>query len=122
MISWKNTDELASFKKLAAFKNSVKLAEVMAGENGAKRVHDYSVPMACGLSYNYAAKAVDEAVIDALAAFAEEAQLSEKFECLYNGEVINTGEKRMVLHHLTRGQLGSNVVFDGNSKRSFYLE
>ena len=122
MISWKNTDELASFKKLSSLDHRVKLTEVMAGESGAKRVHDYSVKMACGLSYNYAAKAVDETVIDALAAFAEEAQLAEKFECLYNGEVINTGEKRLVLHHLTRGQLGSNVVFDGDSKRSFYLE
>ena len=122
MISWKNTDELASFKKLASLDHRVKLTEVMAGEQGAKRVHDYSVKMACGLSYNYAAKAVDETVIDALAAFAEEAQLADKFECLYNGEVINTGEKRLVLHHLTRGQLGSNVVFDGDSKRSFYLE
>ena len=30
---------------------------------------------------------------------AEEAQLTEKFQALYNGEVINTGEKRLVLHH-----------------------
>ena len=122
MISWKNTDELASFKKLGSLGHGVKLTEVMAGEAGAKRVHDYSVPMACGLTYNYAAKAVDETVIDALAAFAEEAQLSEKFECLYNGEVINTGEKRLVLHHLTRGQLGNDVVAEGTSKRAFYLE
>ena len=47
MISWKNTDELASFKKLGSLGHAVKLTEVMAGEAGAKRVHDYSVPMAC---------------------------------------------------------------------------
>ncbi len=29
----------------------------MAGENGAERVKNYSIPMAEGLSYNYAAKA-----------------------------------------------------------------
>ena len=38
---------------------------------------------------------------------AKEAQLVEKYRSsLYNGEVINTGEKRLVLHQLTRGQLG----------------
>ena len=44
---------------------------------------------------------------------AEEAQLSEKFAALYNGEVVNTGEKRLVLHHMTRGQLGDAVEADG---------
>ncbi len=29
----------------------------MSGENGAERVKNYSVPMAEGLTYNYAAKA-----------------------------------------------------------------
>jgi hypothetical protein len=94
----------------------------MAGENGAARVKNYSVPMAGGLSYNFAAKAVDDAVLEALAALAEEAQLTEKFAALYNGEVINTGEKRRVLHQLTRGQLGDAVVVDGADKRAFYLE
>jgi len=77
--------------------------------------------MAAGLSYNYAAKEVDDDVLKALEALAKEAELSEKFEALYNGEVINTGEKRMVLHQLTRGQLGENVVADGVNKREFYL-
>ena len=53
---------------------------------------------------------------------AEEAQLVEKYEALYNGEMINTGEKRLVLHQLTRGQLGESVVADGVDKRAFYVE
>ncbi len=57
-----------------------------------------------------------------LAKLAEEAQLSEKFAALYNGEVVNTGEKRLVLHHMTRGQLGDAVEADGVDKRSFYVE
>ena len=36
--------------------------------------------------------------------------------------MINTGEKRRVLHHLTRGQLGKDVVEDGVNKRQFYME
>ena len=39
-----------------------------------------------------------------------------------SGEVINTGEKRMVLHQLTRGQLGKDVNADGVNKREFYID
>ena len=121
MINWNNLDNLNSFKELSTV-SKVNLVDTMSGENGAKRVKEYSVPMACGLSYNYAAKEVDEDILKALAALAKEAQLSEKFEALYNGEVINTGEKRLVLHQLTRGQLGNKVVADGVDKREFYLK
>ena len=93
----------------------------MAGENGAERVAKYTAPMAEGLSFNYAAKQVDDTVLTALTELAEEAQLAEKFEELYNGAVINTGEKRLVLHHLARRQLGNDVVVDGVNKREFYV-
>ena len=121
MINWKNTDTMASYQELANVKR-VNLAEAMSGEQGAERVKNYSVSMTEGLNYNYAAKEVDDTVIDALAKLADEAQLVDKFEALYNGEVINTGENRLVLHHLTRGQLGDKVVADGVDKRAFYVE
>ena len=121
MINWKNLDELASYGELQKVEK-VNLAEVMSGESGAQRVKSYSIPMAEGLSYNYAAKAVDSSVLDALVKLADEAQLTEKYKALYNGEVINTGEKRLVLHHLTRGQLGDAVAADGVDKRAFYVE
>ena len=120
MINWKNLDTLKAYQELKDVKH-VNLVEVMTGDNGAKRVEKYSVPMAAGLAYNYAAKEVDETVLDALAKLAEEAQLTEKYQALYEGEVINTGEKRMVLHHLTRGQLGKDVIADGVNKREFYV-
>lgn len=121
MINWKNFDSLASYKEIADVER-VNLAEAMTGENGAERVKNYSVPMAAGLAYNYAAKQVDEKVLAALEKLAEEAQLTEKYKALYNGEVINTGEKRLVLHQLTRGQLGDAVVADDVDKRAFYVE
>lgn len=121
MITWKNLDTLDSFRELQKVEQ-VNIAEAMSGENGAERVKKYSVPMAEGLTYNYAAKQVDDKVLAALAKLAEEAQLAEKFEALYNGEVMNTGEKRRVLHHLCRGQLGEAVVEDGVDKRAFYVE
>ena len=121
MVNWKNLDTLDSFDKLKKA-NRVNLAEVMSGDNGATRVKSYSVPMAAGLAFNYASKEVDDNVLSALADLAKEAQLAEKFEALYNGEVINTGEKRMVLHQLTRGQLGNSVMADGVDKRDFYVK
>ncbi len=92
MITWNNLDTLTSFKELSEVER-VNLAEVMSGENGAERVKNYSVPMAAGSAYNYAAKAVDDEVLAALEKLAKEAQLTEKYAALYNGEVINTGEK-----------------------------
>ncbi|MDY2626899.1 MAG: glucose-6-phosphate isomerase [Lachnospiraceae bacterium] len=121
MVSWNNLDTLASFKDLTDLKDRVNLVEAMSGESGADRAARYSVPMAGGLVYNYAAKQVDDRILEALAALADEAQLSEKYEALYNGEVINTGEKRLVLHQLCRGQLGDPVIADGVDKRDFYL-
>ena len=121
MVSWKNFDTLASYEKLMALKDSVNLVEVMSGENGAKRVAEYSVPMACDMKYNFAAKAVDDKVLAVLQELADEAQLTEKYAELYNGAVINTGEKRLVLHQLCRGQQGGDVIADGVNKREFYV-
>ena len=120
MISWTNLDELKSFDELKKV-NKVNLKEAMSGANGADRVKKYSVKMAAGLNYNYAAKQVNDETLKALANLAKEAELSDKFKALYEGEVINTGEKRLVLHQLTRGQLGADVVADGINKREFYV-
>ncbi len=121
MVTWNNLDKLTAYEEL---KNVAKvdLKEAMSGDNGAKRVINYNVPMAGGLKFNYAAKQVDDKVLECLAKLAKEAQLIEKYEELYNGAVINTGEKRLVLHQLTRGQLGNAVNADGVDKRAFYVE
>ncbi len=121
MTEWRNFDELKSFQTLKN-EQKVDLPAVMAGESGAERVRKYSVPMAEGLQYNFAAKSVDDTILSDLAELAQEAELSDKFKELYEGAVINTGEKRLVLHHLTRGQLGGDVMADGVNKRAFYQE
>ena len=36
--------------------------------------------------------------------------------------MVNTGEKRLVLHQLCRGQLGEDVIADGVNKREFYVK
>ena len=120
MITWKNMDTLASYEALKAT-TPIALAKAMSGENGAERVKKYSVPMGAGMNFNYGARPVDESILSALAAFAKEQQLTEKYAALYNGDVLNTGENRRVLHQLTRGQLGDDVIADGVNKREFYV-
>ena len=96
MITWNNLDTLASFKELEKVER-VNLVEAMTGESGAERVKNYSVPMAEGLTYNYAAKQVDDKVLAALAKLADEAQLAEKFEPIFLQPVLSGVE-----HHRRR--------------------
>ena len=119
MLNWTNLDKVEAYKELEAAAK-VNLKEVMTGANGAERVKKYSVPMAEGMAYKYEAKQVDDNILAILGKLAEETQLVEKFAALYNGEMINTGEKRLVLHHMCRGQLGDAVIADGGDKREFY--
>ncbi|MCR5763888.1 MAG: glucose-6-phosphate isomerase [Treponema sp.] len=121
-MSWNNLNKLESFKKLQSLKGSVSVAKELQGAGGAARVAKYTIPMGGGLTYNYAAKQVSEQIISVFKSLVEESQLLEKYEALYNGDVINTGEKRMVLHQLTRGQLGKDVSADGVNKRNFYVD
>lgn len=121
MLNWKNLDTAEAFAELEKAEK-VELPKVMAGENGTKRVREYHIPMAEGLDYNFAAKKVDDKIIDLLGKLAEEQQLVDKYEYLLNGAVVNTGEKRHVLHQLTRGQLKDDVIADGVNKRAFYKE
>ena len=120
MAEWKNLDTLKAYKALMESDHRVDIKKALSGDAGAERVKKYSVPMACGMTFNYAARPVDEEVLDMLKALAAESDLEGKFKELYNGAMINTGEKRLVLHHLTRGQLGDAVIADGTDKRAFY--
>ena len=120
MIAWKNMDTLTAYQEMLAA-DKLNLAAAMAGENGAERVKNYTAPMGAGLHFNFGARPVDDNILAILEKFAAEQQLAEKFAALYNGEMINTGEKRLVLHHLCRGQLGDAVIADGVDKREFYL-
>ena len=119
-MDWKNFDQLESYKKLGDLGYAVDVKEAMAGENGAERVAEYQIPMSNNMVYCYASKQVDDNILDILQGLADEQQLTDKYAALYNGDVINTGEKRLVLHQLCRGQLGDDVVVDGVNKREFY--
>ncbi|MDR2807657.1 MAG: glucose-6-phosphate isomerase [Spirochaetaceae bacterium] len=87
----------------------------------AKRVKNFTVAMAGGLHYSYAAAPVDEAVLEALQGLADEQDLIDKYRALLSGQIMNTGEGRKVLHHLTRGQLAEPVLHNGRDQRDFYF-
>ena len=50
MVTWENLDKQDSYKKLMSLKGQVILKDVLDGE----RIKSCSVPMASGLTYNYA--------------------------------------------------------------------
>lgn len=118
MAEYNNLDTLNAFKKLQTLKGAVKLDQVLNEE----RVRNSTVNMAEGLKYNYACKQVNESILKVFQELSREAQVIEKYKELLNGEVINTGENRKVLHHLTRGQLGNDVIFNGKNLGKFYSE
>ncbi|MDC7240269.1 MAG: glucose-6-phosphate isomerase [Spirochaetales bacterium] len=116
-IQHKNLDTCASFAALA--KRSDIAANAMLNPEGIKKA---SIEAGGGLTYNYAAKRVDDALVNQLQALADEQQLIEKYKALLAGEFVNTGENRMVLHQLTRGELNGTVSFKEKNQREFYLE
>lgn len=117
MISWNNVDKLSSYKKMLSLANSVRLTDVLHAE----RVKKYQVSMASGLVYNYAAKSINEQILTILQELSDEQELILKYKALLDGEIINTGENRKVLHQLARGQLGKDVIYEGKNMREFYL-
>ncbi|MDR0683812.1 MAG: glucose-6-phosphate isomerase [Spirochaetaceae bacterium] len=114
--------------KTAAYGRLVEAAKVYSGFDSfpyrrklnAARVAACSVPVADTLVYNWAAKKLDDDIVALLRELADEQELTAKYRALLDGEMMNTGEKRKVLHHLLRGQLGNDVVSDGKNIGEFY--
>jgi len=112
-------DKTAAYRRIADYAATWKgidfKAVLLAG-----RIQQSQVPMAAGLTYSWAAKAIDGNALKLFHTFAEEEELIAKYKALLNGEVVNTGEKRKVLHHLTRGELGQPVIENGKNIGEFY--
>ena len=87
-----------------------------------ERVTEMRIPLAADLTYSYAATPVNASVMQRLGELAGEQELIAKYRMLAEGAVMNTGEQRLVLHHLLRGQLGADVIHEGRNQREFYVE
>jgi len=123
-MNYIDLDKTAAYKRLmeaAPAGNAFDFKKALNGE----RVRQYSAPLAAGLAFNWAAKAVDETILDILAALSQEQELIAKYRSLLEGEVMNTGEGRKVLHHLLRSPDGKSatgkaVLHDGRDLGLFY--
>jgi len=116
MIEYKNLDACKAYAALKQAPRPAGLRTALTGE----RVRSFCVPAGGGLSYHYAAAPVDAYILDLLQTLAEEQQLIGKYRAVLDGELMNPGEKRRVLHHLQRGRLGAEVIHDGKNLRAFY--
>jgi glucose-6-phosphate isomerase len=119
-------DQTSGYKKLQSLSEAGKNFDFEAALS-AGRVKKSSVPIAGGLVYNWAAKAVNGEILDALQSLAEETELVAKYQALLEGEVFNTGENRRVLHHLLRSRDGNThtgrpVIHDGKDIGGFYRQ
>ncbi len=116
-MKYKNLTDLASFKKLA----KIKPFDVKNGLNQ-KRIENYQIKGGANLNYSYATMPVSDEHIGVFQQLCEEHSLIEKYKQILNGAIMNTGENRAVLHHLSRGQLLDNVIIDDENKGNFYKE
>ena len=124
-MKYLDLDKTESFKKLTELAQAWKIVDFKQILT-AQRVKNCTVPLAAGLTFNWAAKAVDETVLDSLAALANEQELIAKYRLLLEGEIMNSGEGRKVLHHLLRSPGGKTaagkiVNHDGRDLGGFYL-
>ena len=53
MAEWKNLDTLKAYKTLMESDHRVDIKKALSGDAGAERVKKYSVPMACGMTFNF---------------------------------------------------------------------
>jgi len=115
-LNWKNLDETKSFLRLM---NMDRQVDKNLSED---RTSKWKSDSGAGISFYYGASLLSSSHIDALGELADEQELLGKYRALLDGEIVNTGEKRRVLHHLTRGQLGKDVVEKGINLRDFYAQ
>lgn len=115
-LQFNNLDTCPAFQKLKSGDYAVDLKTALDTE----RIAGYAIPAGSGLTFNYAARSVNEEILKLLGGLAGEQQLARKYRALVSGAVMNTGENRMVLHHLMRGQLGDDVISAGRNLRGFY--
>ncbi|GHU69202.1 glucose-6-phosphate isomerase [Spirochaetia bacterium] len=118
-MQYNDFDQTTAYKKLQALAPALKKFD-FASRLDAARVEKSLTPIAAGLTYSWAAKAVDDGVLKILQELVDEQELIGKYKALLDGEVINTGEKRKVLHQLLRGELGKPVIHEGKNIGEFY--
>lgn len=115
-MKYQNLTKAESFKKLSSL-----APEDIKKTLSPERVSSCNIALGDGLVYNYAAMPVNSQIIEALSELAKEQELIEKYKAVLSGQIMNPGENRQVLHHLTRGRvLETKVNVDSEEKGNFY--
>ena len=117
MIKFNNLDKAPSYAALKAAAPADLRKELTV-----ERIQKSSIPIGGGLTFNFACRSFTETTLTLLQKLADEQQLIEKYKMLLSGEVMNTGEKRLVMHQLTRGECLGPVEADGRDLGRFYRE
>ena len=120
-VKYRNLDECSAFAGLVDLP-SVDLRRAFTPERFRTWRNAYDLPNGDWLRFNYAARPVSDEIIAALAALAEEQELIAKYREIASGAVMNTGENRMVLHHLCRGEPCGPVTDENRDYGAFYRE
>ncbi|QFU21768.1 glucose-6-phosphate isomerase [Shewanella eurypsychrophilus] len=68
---------------------------------------------ACDLFLDYSKNRASEETLSLLFKLAEECKLESKIKAMFDGDVINTTEKRAVLHTALRATPGQKILLDG---------
>lgn len=117
MIQFNNLDKAPSYAEL----KNLAPADLHT-ELNAERIKQADIPVGGGLTFNYACRPFSTTSLPLLQKLADEQQLIDKYKMLLSGEVMNTGEKRLVMHQLTRGECAGAVKADGKDLGAFYRE
>ena len=104
------TQAWKSLQKLHAEKQAMTLRELF--DRDAQRAQKYTFD-AAGLHVDLSKNLVDEDILDALVALAEEANLKHATEQMFQGAHINSTEDRAVLHTALRLPAEEDLVVDG---------
>ncbi|MDA3940967.1 MAG: glucose-6-phosphate isomerase [Spirochaetia bacterium] len=116
-MKYQNLDQAQSFKDLNKT-TPVNIKEELTEE----RVKKYEIETGSSIKFNYAALPVNDIILKRLVGLGTEQALVEKFRLILSGETMNPGEGRKVLHHLTRMDPLTPVIFENNNIRNFYME
>ena len=116
-MEYKNLDQTQSYKDLkSASKIDIKT------ELTKERVDKFEIETGKQIKFNYAALPVDGKIVETLAKLSKEQDLIGKYKLILTGETMNPGEGRKVLHHLTRMDPLSPVIYKDQNIRDFYVE
>ncbi|AYE36578.1 glucose-6-phosphate isomerase [Borrelia turcica IST7] len=116
MPNYQNLNKLKNFQALTKIN-----PEVLSQTLSSDRIKNYDIKIdGNNVHYNYATKQINEAHLKIFQNLSDEANLIEKYKEIIDGNNINISENRKVLHHLTRGQLGTEVTENNENMREFF--